>query len=107
MSQPPQLTPEQRRAALDKAAKARQKRAEVKEQLKSGALTLPDLFALAETDELVGGLKVLGMLESLPGVGKVRARRLLAELGISESRRLRGIGEQQRRRIDAHFGLPC
>jgi 5'-3' exonuclease len=88
MATPPPLTAEQRRLALEKAARARRRRAEVKEQLKSGALTLPDLFALAEVDELVGGLKVLGMLESLPGVGKVRARRLLAELGISESRRL-------------------
>lgn len=107
MTPPPPLTPEQRRDALAKAAAARRRRAEVKDALKRGDLTLPDLFALSESDELVGGLKVLGMLESLPGVGKVRARRLLAELGISESRRLRGIGDQQRRRLDAHFGLPC
>lgn len=107
MTPPPSLTAEQRRQALEKAARARRRRAEVKDRLKRGDLSLPDLFVLAGTDEFVGGMKVLGMLEALPGVGKVRARRLLAELGISESRRLRGIGEQQRRRLDAHFGLPC
>ena len=103
MSQPPQLTPEQRRAALDKAAKARQKRAEVKEQLKSGQLGLADLFATADADEMVGKLKVVSMLESMPGVGKVRARRLMEELEISESRRLRGLGDNQRRRLLERF----
>jgi signal recognition particle GTPase len=103
MSQPPQLTPEQRRAALEKAAQARQKRAEVKEQLKSGRLTLADLFVQADGDEMVGKLKVVSMLESLPGVGKVRARRLMQELDISESRRLRGLGDNQRQRLLDRF----
>jgi hypothetical protein len=103
MSQPPQLTPEQRRAALDKAAEARQKRAEVKEQLKAGRLSLAELFDRADADEMVGKLKVVSMLESLPGVGKVRARRLMEELGISENRRLRGLGDNQRRRLLDRF----
>jgi len=103
MSQPPQLTPEQRRAALEKAAKARQKRAEVKERLKAGQLTLAELFAQSDQDEIVGKLKVVSMLESLPGVGKVRARRLMEELDISESRRLRGLGDNQRQRLLDRF----
>ena len=103
MSQPPQLTPEQRRAALDKAAEARRKRAEVKEQLKAGSLTLDDLFTRSDADEMVGKLKVVSMLESMPGVGKVRARRLMEELEISESRRLRGLGDNQRRRLLDRF----
>ena len=103
MSQPPQLTPEQRRAALEKAAKARQKRAEVKEQLKAGQLTLAELFAQGDQDEIVGKLKVVSMLESLPGVGKVRARRLMEELDISEIRRLRGRGDNQRQRLLDRF----
>lgn len=103
MSQPPQLTPEQRRAALEKAARARQKRAEVKEQLKSGRLTLADLLAQGDADDMVGKLKVVSMLESLPGVGKVRARRLMGELDISESRRLRGLGDNQRQRLLDRF----
>lgn len=103
MSQPPELTPEQRRAALEKAAQARQKRAEVKERLKSGRMTLAQLFEAGDADEMIGKLKVVSMLESLPGVGKVRARRLLAELDISESRRLRGLGDNQRRRLLERF----
>lgn len=103
MSQPPELTPEQRHEALAKAALARKKRAEVKEQLKTGQVTLAELFVLGDADEMLGKLKVVSMLESLPGVGKVRARRLMDELDISESRRLRGLGDNQRQRLLDRF----
>src|SRR5215204_5679383 len=75
MPQPPQLTPEQREAALAKAAEARRARAELKEKLKMGSLTLKELLDQADANDTVGKMKVLAVLESLPGVGKVRARR--------------------------------
>jgi hypothetical protein len=103
MPLPPALTPEQRQAALEKAAAARPKRAEVKEKLKCGSLTLEQLFVAGDGDDVLGKLKVLSMLESMPGVGKVRARRLMEELDISESRRLRGLGDNQRKRLLQRF----
>jgi hypothetical protein len=96
MPQPPALTAEQRQAALEKAAKVRRQRAEVKERLKMGALTLAELLGQAESDETVGKMKVVSVLESLPGLGKVKARRLMASVGIAESRRLQGLGTKQR-----------
>lgn len=96
MPQPPSLSPEQRQAALDKAAAARRIRAELKDKLKMGSTSLPELFDMADGDEMVGKMKVLVVLESLPGLGKVKARRLMEEIGISETRRLRGLGAQQR-----------
>ena len=96
MPLPPQLTPEQRQAALAKAAEARRARAELKEKLKMGSLTLTELLAQADADEIVGKMKVLAVLESLPGVGKVKARRTMEEIGITETRRVRGLGDQQR-----------
>src|SRR5213596_2331221 len=93
MPLPPSLTPEQRQAALEKAAVARRQRAEVKEKLKASSLTLAELFEQGDRDETLAKLKVVSVLESLPGVGKVRARRLMQELEISESRRPRGVGE--------------
>jgi len=96
MPLPPALTPDQRQAALDKAAEARRRRAELKERLKMGSTTLQELLAQADGDDIVGKIKVLVLLESLPGVGKVKARRTMEELGISESRRVRGLGPQQR-----------
>lgn len=103
MPQPPQLTAEQRQAALAKAAEARRARAELKERLKMGRISLAELLDLAESDEVIGKTKVVAALESLPGVGKVKARRTMEEIGIAESRRLRGLGEQQRKALLAAF----
>jgi hypothetical protein len=94
--QPPQLSDEQRAAALEKAAQARRVRAEVKELLKMGTLTLAELFDRAESDELIGGIKVAAVLSSMPGTGKVKAKRMMESLGIADNRRLRGLGERQR-----------
>ena len=104
MPQPPQLTPEQRQAALKKAAEARRARAELKERLKLGSLTRPELLAQADDDDMVGKMKVLAVLESLPGVGKVKARRTMEEIEISDTRRVRGLGDQQKRKLLEEFG---
>jgi hypothetical protein len=103
MPQPPSLTPEQRQAALAKAAEARRARAEIKERLKMGSITLSELLKQAETDDMVAGIKVLAVLESLPGVGKVKARRTMDEVGIADTRRIRGLGDQQRKSLLAAF----
>ena len=98
----PVLTEEQRKEALEKAAEARRKRAEIKGQLKSGKLTLSDMLS-REGDDTVGKMKVSTVLESLPGVGKVRARKIMDKLDISASRRIRGLGAKQRDALLAEF----
>ncbi len=103
MPLPPPLSPEARQKALDKAAAARRQRAELKDKLKMGSLTLKELIDQGENDEVVGKMKVLTVLESLPGVGKVRARRLMDEIRISEARRVRGLGAQQREALLKQF----
>lgn len=103
MPLPPQLSPEQRRQALEKAAAARRERAELKEKLKMGGMTLSELFHLAETSDVVAKMKTVSVLESLPGVGKVKARKLLERFEISSSRRIRGLGGKQREALLAEF----
>jgi ribosomal protein S13 len=77
----------------------------LKEKLKMGSLTLSDLLDQAEASDTVGKMKVLAVLESLPGVGKVRARRAMEEIGIADTRRVRGLGDQQRKSLlDAFSG---
>ena len=98
----PVLNEEQRRQALEKAAEARRKRAEVKAELKSGKRTLSDILKDQGTDT-VGKMKVSTVLESLPGVGKVRARKLMEKLDISASRRVRGLGAKQRSALLEEF----
>ena len=98
----PTLTEEQRREALAKAAEARKKRAEVKGRLKTGNLSLRDVLD-RRGDETVGKMKVSSVLESMPGVGKVRARKLMERLDISASRRVRGLGAKQKEALLAEF----
>lgn len=102
MPLPPALTEEQRKQALEKAAQARRKRAEIKDQLKSGRTNLADLLTRTG-DEIVGKMKVSTVLESLPGVGRVRARKLMERLDISESRRMRGLGAKQKENLLTEF----
>jgi|TARA_B100000745_G_scaffold272623_1_gene200614 hypothetical protein len=103
MPNPPSLSPQQREAALAKAAAARRIRAETKDQLKLGLVSFDELLELADGDELVGKMKALAALESMPRLGKVKARRLMNEVGIADSRRLRGLGENQRSQLRAFF----
>ena len=91
----PPLTPEQRAAALAKAAEARRARAEVKNRLKYSQGSLGDVIREGQANEIIGKMKVSALLEALPGVGKVRARQIMEEIGISESRRVRGLGTNQ------------
>ena len=101
----PQLTDEQRAAALEKAAAARRARAELKERLKRGGTDLKQVLKDAESDEILGKMKVSALLEALPKVGKVKAREIMEELEIAQTRRLRGLGERQRRALLERFGF--
>ena len=91
----PELTPEQRADALAKAAAARRERAAVKNRLKNAEGSLKEVIAEGKENDVVGKMKVSALLESLPGVGRVRARQVMEDIGISESRRVRGLGANQ------------
>lgn len=99
MPQPPALSVEQRLAALAKAAEARRVRAALKEHLKAGEFGLVEVFERAVSEPVVAGTKILTILESLPSVGKVKARRTMESIGIAPSRRVRGVGVIQREKL--------
>ena len=103
MPTPPPLSDEQRRAALEKAAEARRVRAQLKADLQAGAVSLTEVFARATDDKVVADTKILTVLESLPNIGKVRSRRTLGEIGISERQRVRGVGQNQRDKLVERF----
>ena len=100
----PQLTDEQRAAALEKAAAARRARAELKDRLKRGGTNLTQVLKDAESDEVLGKMKVSALLEALPKVGKVKAQEIMTELEIAPTRRLRGLGDRQRKALLEKFG---
>ncbi|OUO35506.1 integration host factor [Olsenella sp. An285] len=93
----PQLTDEQRKAALEKAAQARHERAELREKIKSGKVTLEDV--LESDDPIASRMKVSTLIESLPGYGKAKAAKIMDELGISATRRVKGLGARQREQL--------
>ena len=95
----PPMSDEQRTQALEKAAAARRQRAEIKALLKTGSLTLAEVFDQAESDDIVAGTKVYPLLASLPRMGKIKATRLMDELGIPENRKIRGLGSRQRENL--------
>ena len=93
----PQLTDEQRKAALEKAAKARHERAELREKIKSGKVSLESV--LESDDPIASRMKVSTLIESLPGYGKAKAAKIMDELGISATRRVKGLGARQREQL--------
>lgn len=103
MGLPPQLTAEQRQQALLKAANSRKRRAEVKSKMKNGEISIDDILLLAKTEDAIAKMRVKELLESLSGVGKIRAQSLMERLNISPSRRIQGLGRLQIRQLREEF----
>ncbi len=99
----PKLSPQQRAEALEKATVARRERAAVKNRLKYSQGSLAQVIAEGRDNAVIGKMKVCALLESMPGVGPIRARAIMAEVGISESRRVRGLGVNQAAALIARF----
>lgn len=93
----PTRTPEQLRAALDKAADNRRRRAELLDRVKRGEVTLANLFWMADNgDELVRGTSVLTAVAAVPGVSRSQAQVFLQDARVAERRKIRGTGTRQR-----------
>jgi guanylate kinase len=103
MPTPPKLTADQRAAALAKSTAARQVRAAIKARVKSSELSLSAVFELAMSDEAIAKMRVVELLESFSGVGKVRAIAILDRLAISQTRRIQGLGTAQRKNLLREF----
>ena len=76
----PPLTPEQRAAASEKAARTRRERTEARNAFEAGPTTLSAVLSADQTDDTIGKMKVSALLESLPGVDKIRVRRAMERL---------------------------
>lgn len=99
----PRLDPDQRRAALAKAAEVRRTRAELKQMLKAGEVSLAELLDRADGNDTLARMKVVDVLGAMPSYGKIRARKLMERLGIAATRRLRGLGSKQRAALLQEF----
>jgi len=102
----PPLTPEQRQAALEKAAASRRERAEVKNRLKNSGASISEVLKQGASNEVIGKMRVVELLQSMPGLGKIRAKQTMERLGIAESRRVRGLGSKQVAALEREFAGP-
>lgn len=100
----PTLTTEQRRENLEKAKAARQRRAAILKGVADGSYTVPDVLNMAFTDDAVSRMKVFTLIKAAPGYGFARTQQTMRKLHISESRRLRGLGANQRAALVELFG---
>jgi guanylate kinase len=103
MGLPPQLTSEERQKALLKAATSRKRRAEIKVLMKNGDISIDAILELAKNDDAIAKMRVKELLESLSGVGKVRAQALMDRLKISSTRRIQGLGRLQVKQLREEF----
>jgi len=99
----PPLTPEQREHALNRAREVRAERRDIRQNLKKGDIALADVIRDSANSEVIAKTKVTALLESLPGVGKIRAAQIMERLGIDPGRRVRGLGANQREALVAEF----
>lgn len=100
----PNLTTEQRRENLEKAKAARQRRAAILKGVADGSYSVPDVLNMACADDTVARMKVFTLIKAAPGYGFARTQQTMRKLHISESRRLRGLGANQRAALVELFG---
>jgi guanylate kinase len=103
MGTPPQLTPKERQEALLKAAISRKRRAEIKTKVKNAEISFDAILELAKDEDAIAKMRVKELLESLSGVGKVRAQTLMDRLKISPTRRIQGLGRLQIKQLREEF----
>lgn len=106
MQQPPQLTPEERARALEVAKASRRERAAAKAEIHKGALSFSAFLELADSNEVLAKMRVIELLESMPGYGKIRAQALMDKFTISPTRRVKGLGRHQRVALLKEFEIP-
>lgn len=100
----PNLTTEQRRENLEKAKAARQRRAAILKSVSDGSYSVVDVLNMALEDETVSRMKVFTLIKAAPGYGFARTQQTMKRLHIAESRRIKGLGANQRAALVELFG---
>lgn len=98
------FTPEQRSAALKRATEMRAARAEYLGRVKSGEVSITDALEAGKGDPVVGRIKAKRLLMALPGVGAAKAQSAMTAIGISETRRVAGIGQRLPENMESDTG---
>jgi hypothetical protein len=92
--QAPLRSLDQRMEALRRANEIRVRRAQLKKDLKAGAVRIESV--LRNPPEYVETAKVIDILMAVPKFGRVKAARFLNQCRISQSKTVGGLSERQR-----------
>jgi guanylate kinase len=106
MALPPQLSEEERARALEVAKRSRQERAQIKNEIHKGTISFSQFLTMADSNQVLAKMRVVELLESLPGYGKIRAQALMERFEISPTRRVQGLGRHQRSSLLKEFEIP-
>lgn len=106
MALPPRLSDEERTRALEIAKLSRQERARVKEEIRRGAISFSQFIESAQQNPVLAKMRVVELLESLPGYGKIRAQAVMEKFEISPTRRVQGLGRHQLSSLLKEFEIP-
>ena len=105
MSSPPGVSSVERIATINRARAIRQEMTDVLTQLASGSLVLADALSNTDPEAAVNRLYVVKVLESLPGVGKVPARRVMSDIGVVEKCRVGELGSDHKADLMKRFAI--
>lgn len=86
-------------AVFAKASEVREQREKLKAGIGNGELLLGEALSRSEAEENIADIKLLSLMDCVPGLGKVRGRRLLGNLGWAETVKLGELAEEQQREL--------
>ena len=95
--QTPERTVQQRLEALQRANLIRTQRAQLKDSLKNGEVSINDV--LREPPEFLYTAKVFDILMAVPKFGLVRANKVMEHCRVSPSKTVVGLTPRQRREL--------
>jgi len=102
----PFISREKRDESLKKARYYKIQRSEIKQSIKKGSMLLSDVFGSdEEIKDIVANIKIVDIVKSLPGIGEIKAKKILKNLRISDRKTLKGLGEKQKENFKKYFGI--
>ena len=102
-NRPPDLSPQERKAAGEKAVASRRERAEIKAALTSGEIGIFEV--INDGRQSIQRMRVSELLDAAPGIGPRRAFTIMSKAGIPDTRRIGGLGRHQLQRLRSEMIL--
>lgn len=95
------FTDDDRRDALQIALDARRKRADVKERVDKGEISLFDVMDM--DDPVIRKMRVRDLIMSVRGIGEKKCKVIMRKANISDNRCVGGVGIWQRKSLEEIF----